>query len=596
MRTHSTAPGAHVEQQAAQTLDAGITGAFHQLGILLRALRRSRYFRPCALLAFGVVVMIGLNMVGQVRLNTWQGDFFDALEQRQYEELLRQVFVFVIIIAILLGLVVGETWLREILEVRMREWLTRDLLDQWVVGKRPYLLAFAGEIGVNPDQRMQADAQHLTELTIGLGIGLFRSSLLLLSFLGVLWVLSEGVVFGDDIHIPGYLVWCALAYALSGSWLTWLVGRPLIGINAERYAREAELRFSLVRISENAEAIALYGGERDERRALDGPVDAVVAITRRLAYALARLTWITSGYGWLALLVPVLAAAPGYFQGTLSFGGLMMAVGAFRHVQNALRWFVDNFPGIADWRATLLRVASFREALPALDSLAQSSGHINYVEHEGDKIVFADPRVALIDGQVALDPPRVELQPGDRLLITGPRGVGKSVMFRALAGIWPWGEGTIDVPKRETLMFIPQRPYLPLASLRTVLTYPQAAARVADEAIKAALGRVGLGHLTTLLDRDQRWDRELTLEEQQRLTLARLLLRRPRTVFMDEALSALDVEHRDLMLSIFDQELVGTTVVSIASGPIEDNFYTRCVRLRRVPGAPGLRPTEAGAG
>ena len=589
-------PGTSFAPHSARTRDAGIAGALRQLGVLLRALRQSRYFRPCTLLAIGIVAVICLNMVGQVRLNAWQGDFFDALEQRQLQELLHQVLVFLVIIAVLLALVVSETWLREILEVRAREWLTRDLLDQWVCGKRPYLLAFVGEISDNPDQRMQADALHLSELTIGLGIGLLRSSLLLVSFLGVLWVLSADVVFGEDLHIPGYLVWCALAYAITGSWLTWRVGRPLIGINAERYAREAEFRFALVRISENAEAIALYGGERDERRALDRPVEAVVGITRRLANALARLTWITSGYGWLGLIVPVLVAAPGYFQGGLSFGGLMMAVGAFNHVQAALRWFVDNFPGIADWRATLLRVASFREALPELDKLADTSGRIDYGEHEGGGVVFDNLRVALLDGQVELDQPQVELQPGERLLILGRRGVGKSAMFRAMAGIWPWGEGAIRVPTPARVMFIPHRPYLPLSSLREALTYPNHSGRIADDAVESALERVGLGHLTAKLDQDKRWDRELTLEEQQRLILARLLLRRPSAVFMDEALGALDVEHRELMRSIFDEELAGTTVVSIGSGPMEDHFYHRCIHLRRRAGEPGLRTGEAVAG
>lgn len=580
---------------SARTRDAGIAGALRQLSVLLRALRQSRYFRPCTLLAVGIVAVICINMVGQVRLNAWQGDFFDALEQRQLQELLNQVLVFIVIIAVLLALVVSETWLREILEVRAREWLTRDLLDQWVCGKRPYLLAFAGEISDNPDQRMQADALHLTELTIALGIGLLRSSLQLMSFLGVLWVLSANVVFGEDLHIPGYLVWCALAYAVTGSWLTWRVGRPLIGINAERYAREAELRFALVRISENAEAIALYGGERDERHALERPVEAVVGITRRLANALARLTWITSGYGWLGLIVPVLVAAPGYFQGSLSFGGLMMAVGAFNHVQAALRWFVDNFPGIADWRATLLRVASFREALPDLDKLAETSGHIDYAEHERGSVLLDGLRVTLLDGKVELDQPRVELQAGERVLILGQRGVGKSAMFRALAGIWPWGEGAIRMPSRTGVTFLPHRPYLPISSLREALTYPNHSERIADDAVEAALVRVGLVHLTPKLDQDKRWDRELTLEEQQRLTLARLLLRRPRVVFMDEALGALDVEHRDLMRSIFEDELAGATVVSIGSGPMEDHFYDRRIHLRRCPNAPGLRAGEGPA-
>lgn len=570
--------------------------AFRQLGILLRALRHSRFFRPCALLAFGIVLVISLNMVGQVRLNAWHGDFFNALEQRWLDELLDQAVVFVVIIAFLLTLVVGETWLREMLEVRMREWLTRDLLDQWVTGRRPYLLAFAGEMAANPDQRMQADAQHLTELTIALSIGLFRSTMMLLSFLGVLWTLSAETVFvigGEEVHVPGYLVWCALAYALSGSWLTWRVGRPLIGIHAERYAREAEFRFALVRISENAEAIALYGGERDERRALDRPVDAVVAITRRLANALARLTWITSGYGWLGLIVPILVASPGYFQGSLTFGGLMMAVGAFNHVQAALRWFVDNFPGIANWRATLLRVATFRETLPRLDALAERDGHIDYVEHADDSVVFDQLCVALGDGAVVLDEPRVELRPGDRLLIIGRRGVGKSALFKAMAGLWPWGGGVIRVPRRDRLMFIPQKPYLPLADLRAAVCYPSTTEEVPDETIRPVLERVGLGHLVSELDRERRWDQELTLEEQQRLVLARLLLHRPRAVFLDEALSTLDVDRREFMLSIFGHELAETIVVSIGSAPLEGSFYNRCVLLRRRAETAGPQPPAA---
>jgi putative ATP-binding cassette transporter len=254
-----------------------------------------------------------------------------------------------------------------------------DDLGERMLHEDAYLLAFAGEIGVDPDQRMQADAQHLSELSAELSIGLLRATLLLLSFVGVLWLLSDDVVFVLDARsftIPGYLVWCALAYALSGSWLAWLVGRRLIAINAERYNREAKLRFALVRISEHAEGISLHAGEADERRALDEPVESVVSTTCRLANGLARLTWITSGYGWLGLVIPIFVASPGYFTGSLSFGGLMMVVGAFNQVQQALRWFVDNFARIADWRATLLRVVDFREALPATEAMSEKAGRI----------------------------------------------------------------------------------------------------------------------------------------------------------------------------------------------------------------------------
>ncbi len=564
----------------------GFAAALRQLRVLLAALRHSRFFKPCGLLALGILVAVALNMAGQVRLNTWQGDFFNALAERQLDVLLAESLVFFAIIAVLLTLVVGETWFRELLEVRLREWLTRDLLDQWVAGRRPFMLSFAGEMAANPDQRMQADALKLTELSISLGIGLLRSVLQLLSFLGVLWALSAETTFligGDAVRIPGYLVWCALAYAISGSWLTWRVGRPLIGINAERYAREAELRFALVRINEHAEVIALSDGAPDERRSLERPVDSVVEVTRRLANALARLTWITSGYGWLGLIVPVLAAAPGYFQGSLSFGGLMMAVGAFNQVQAALRWFVEYFPVIADWRATLLRVASFRELLPTLDAPPGGRALIDYAVDDDDRIVLEGLVIAANGGEIVLDEPRVELRPGERLLIVGRRGIGKSSLFNALAGLWPYGAGRILMPAPERVMFVPQRPYLPLGTLRGAVAYPADHAATGDHAVAASLERVGLGHLVDELDDERRWDQELGLEDQQRLVIARLLLHRPRAVVMDEALSALDADRRAFLQSIFEAELAQTTLVSFADEPSGDGFYHRHTIMRRRP-------------
>jgi vitamin B12/bleomycin/antimicrobial peptide transport system ATP-binding/permease protein len=562
-----------------------------QLMSLFGTLRTSPLRRRLAWLAIGIGVAICVSMVGQVRLNAWQGDFFDALEQRDLEAFGKQVLVFLVVVVGLLTLVVAETWLREMLEVRLRECLTHGLLDRWLMPKRAYLLALTGDIGVNPDQRMQADALRLTEFSVSLSIGLLRASLLLVSFLGVLWLLSSEVVFAlgeSSFTVPGYLVWCALAYAFVGSWLTWRMGRPLIAINAERYAREAELRFALVRISECAEAISVQDGEMDERRALDRPVDRVVQVTRRLANGLARLTWITSGYGWLALLVPILVAAPGYFHGTLSFGELMMTIGAFNQVQQALRWFVDSFPQIADWRATLLRVVALHDALPKLEALGHETSRIRFVQRPSPTIAFEDLSVTLRDGCIALDRPRVELAPSDHLLITGEPGADNNALFRAMAGVWPWGSGTVHLPPRAAVMFVPQRSYLPLGSLRDAVTYPAASGRFDDDAMCTALDRLGLGHLTPALDREERWDKELSLEEQQRLVLARMLLHRPCAVFFDQATGALDGERHRLILSIFERELAHTTVVSIGGGPAHHSFYNRTVRLVRLSGGAGM--------
>jgi putative ATP-binding cassette transporter len=568
-------------------------GVIAQLASLLAALGASRYRRRLGLLAGGIVLVIGANSIAQIWLNAWQGDFFDAIEQQDLPTFGAQLLVFGLIVGALLVLVVAQTWLKEMFQVRLREWLTHDLLDRWLAPKRAYLLAQAGEIGANPDQRVQEDTRHLIDLSTDLGVGLLQSSLLLISFVGVLWVLSAQVAFmvgGRSLTIPGYMVWSALAYAIGGSWLAWRVGRPMIALNATRYAREAELRFALVRVSENAEGIALYGSEAQERRILDQPVDRVATVTRELASSLARLTWVTSGYGWLALVAPILVAAPGYFSGGLSFGGLMMVIGAFNQVQQALRWFVDNFPRIADWRATLLRVVALRDVLQAPETTGRDPGRITVAIHETERLVLEDLNLAFAGGRAAFEQSRVEVVPGEHVLIVAERSSDRSALLHALAGLWPCGAGTIHLPPRDTMMFMPPRPYLPLGTLRAGASYPASPERFDHASVAAALARVGLCHLLLALDREERWDQGLSLEEQQRLAFARLLLHRPRWVMLDDALGALDEDQRRSMLAIFELELVDTAVVSIGRSPARNGFYDRTLHFRRVEESATLLP------
>jgi putative ATP-binding cassette transporter len=486
------------------------------------------------------------------------------------------------------------------LQVRLREWLTHDLLDRWLAPKRAYLLANAGEIGVNPDQRVHEDTRHLTNLSTELAVGLLQGTLLLVSFIGVLWVLSGQVMFnigGRSISIPGYMVWCALAYAAAGSWLAWRIGRPLIPLNATRYAREAELRFALVRVSESAEGIALHGGEADERRILDGTIGRVVTVMQGLAGRLARLTWVTSGHGWLGIITPILVAAPGSFGGSLSFGGLMMVIGAFNQVQQSLRWFVEHFHQIADWRATLLRVMALREALSAPDTPEGEPGGIRLVDNPAGQLSFDNLSLVLSGGRASLDHARVEVAPGERILIVGERSADKSALFRAVAGLWPWGSGTIQLPPREAMMFMPQRPYLPLGTLHAAVSYPAEPERFDGPAVAAALERVGLEHLVPSLEREERWDKDLSLDEQQRLAFARLLLHEPRWVVLDDAMGALEDGHCGLVMSIFEDELADAAVISIGRSPARNGFYSRVLHFdRRADGAvplplrPRLRP------
>ncbi|MBX6321588.1 MAG: ABC transporter ATP-binding protein/permease [Rhodospirillaceae bacterium] len=587
----ATAPPAQPPQSPADRLSV-------QLRSFLEALRRSPDRRRLILLAAGIGGVVCGNAVGQILLNKWQGTFWDAVGQRDIAAFVQQLLLFAAIVAGLLVFGVGQTWLQEVVKTRLREALTRDLLGEWLQPRRAYRLAMAGEIGVNPDQRIQEDSRHLCELTADLGTGLLQASLLLVSFVSVLWLLSEQVVFsagGRNFTIPGYMVWCALIYAATGSWLTWTVGRPLIRMHAERYAREADFRFALVRANESAEGIALYGGEADEGRLLNAALDRTLTVMLRLARGLARLTWITSGYGWVALVVPVVVASPGYFAGTLSLGALMMVVGAFLQVQQALRWYVDNFSRIAEWRATLLRVMTFRATLPALEELEASEERITYAEHLHGKLVLESLRVSIANGSTEVDGGWVEIEPGERVVIAGEPGSGKSTLFLAIAGLWPWGRGTVYRPPAETMMFLPRRPYMPLGTLRTVLTYPRQAARFSDAAVKAALERVGLARLVSKLDRVQRWDKELRFDEQQRLAFARMLLHAPKWVVMDEAMSALDDESAHIVMSIFRRELAAAAVVNIGRAPPNQGFFSRTLHLRRVPEGP-LPPLRAVGG
>jgi vitamin B12/bleomycin/antimicrobial peptide transport system ATP-binding/permease protein len=555
---------------------------------LLSTLRYSPHRMQLILLGIGLIAVVIAYMVGQVRLNTWNGSFFDAVEQKNVPEFGRQLLVFLGIVAFLLVLMVAQTWLQEMMKVRIREWLAHTLLDEWLAPGRAYRLNMTSELGTNPDQRIQEDTRHLTELTTELGVGLLQSTLMLVSFMGILWVLSEQIVFnfgGQETRIPGYMVWCAIGYAFLGSYLTWLVGYPLIRLNSDRYAREAELRFALVRVSESAESVSLYGGEEDERRQLNGAVGGVIQAMRRLSGALSRLAWITSGYGWLAIVVPIVVAAPGYFSGALSFGGLMMVVGAFTQVQQALNWFVQSFPKIADWRAALARISTFLEALGHVDDADPDHDRITLANHPRGGLAFEHVGIMLADGNVVIDEATAEIKRGERVLIKGESGSGKSTLFRAIAGLWPWGSGKILLPPRHQMEFMPQRPYLPLGTLRAAVSYPAGPDEYDREVIEAALERVGLRDFIPMLDKEERWDKAMSLGQQQRLAFARLLLHRPLWVFLDEATAALDDENQSVVMSIFEDEMPEVTIISIGHRPGLESFHTRTLQL--VPSSTG---------
>jgi putative ATP-binding cassette transporter len=537
-------------------------------------------------LGAALCVVVALTAFGQIKLNAWNKPFYDALSRKDFWEFLYQLVIFGVLAGALLALNVAQAWLREMSKLKLRDGLTHDLFDQWLVPRRAFHLSSAGEIGVNPDQRIHEDARHLVDLSTDLGIGLLQSTLLLVCFITVLWTVSDGVIFsvaGLSFALPGYMVWLALTYAGIASFVSWRVGRPLIALNAERYAREADLRSALVRVNERTEAIALYGGETDEKDYLSREFDQVLSMMRRLVSGITRLTWVTAGYGWFAIVAPFIVASPGYFAGGMSLGGLMMAAGAFNQVQQALRWFVDNFSTIADWRATLLRVASFRLALVEMDKLGGETGRIELVPTADNRLVFDQIGIASPDGCTRLSEKHAMINPAERVLIIGKRQGGKTSFFSAIAGLWPWGCGRILLPPAQTMMFISQQDYMPPGTLRGALAYPSQPSQFVGAEYTAALERMKLAHLSPDLDRVARWERELTREDQHKLAFARLLLHKPRWILLDEAIDHIDDDARGLILDVFGQELAEAAIVNIGHADTQGGFFTRVLHLIEDP-------------
>jgi putative ATP-binding cassette transporter len=539
------------------------------------------------LLTIAIVLVICATVVAQVALNAWNRPFYDAIQQRNFPEFVYQSVVFFVIAGILLSLNVAQAWLREMIKLKSREWLTRDLFAQWLEPGRAVRLAYAGEIGVNPDQRVQQDTSQLTELAAELGVGLLQSLLLLLAFLGVLWELSGALtipVGGVSVTIPGYMVWCAIVFAAGGSWLAWRVGGTLVGLNARRFQRESGLRFALVQLNQQADNIAQYHREQSEKQRLGVELDNVLMVMREIVSAIARVTWVTAGYGWISIIAPLLIAAPSYFSGSLSFGELMMVVGGFFQVNQSLRWFVDNFSRIAEWGGTLHRLMSFRKALLTFETRLDGEDRIAQSENSAGKLRLENIGVRKEDEKAVLDQREIEVLPGDRIHIVDNTRSGRNPLLAAMAGLWPWGSGKVQSPSGMRMMFLKRQPYFPPGPLRAALAFPAEPADVSENDIKAALERVGLGYLADSLDWKAQWGLELTDDEQIRIAIARLLIHKPPWIFAEHVLDALSDEHRDLVRSIFETELAKSAVISIGPRTPSHDLCRKVMHLTKPTG------------
>jgi putative ATP-binding cassette transporter len=565
------------------------------------------------LLAAVVALTLGLVAV-LVMLNDWNREFYNALEQRDFDGFQGLLVRFGVLAGLYIGGSVYRLYLRQLLEIRWRGWLTRHYLDLWLGQRAYYHLELRRRGADNPDQRIAEDLRLFTTNTLSLSLDFLSSAVTLCSFIVVVWNISGplDVALGPlQVTIPGYMVWAAALYALGGSFLTHHVGRRLIRLNFQQQRYEADFRFSLARLREHAESVALYRGEPSERERLLDRFGGIRGNWWALTAATKRLTFLTVGYAQLAVIFPFLVASPRYFAGVITLGSLMQISTAFGQVQSALSWFITSYSDLASWKATADRLLSFQGATAAVASEASGSGGVA-VERVGAPALRVDGlQLQRPDGPALLADAAFSIQPGEHVVVAGPSGSGKSTLLRALAGIWPYGRGRVQVPAAARVMFLPQKPYIPIASLRDAVSYPAPSGSFGDARISEVLEAVGLAGWSDRLDEAQNWSLQLSGGEQQRLAFARALLHQPDWLFLDEATAALDAASGQSLLEAVQRCLPSATVVSVTHHPEQ---VAACSRrfvltpdgerstltvvenlLTRLPTAPG-RPVPAAAG
>ena len=537
-----------------------------------------------------VIIALNLGLVYvNVLINQWNNDFYNTLQQMDKAGFFHQLLRFAGFATAYIVVAVYQLYLNQMLQIRWRRWLTARYLADWIGARVYYRMQLTDQGTDNPDQRIADDLARFCDRTLNLSLGFLSSVVTLASFASILWTLSGTLSFtlhGARIDIPGYMVWVALAYALAGTLLIHFVGRPLIKLNFNQQKFEANFRFSLVRFRENAEAIALYAGEASEMRRLMHRFSDVVSNWWAIMKRQKTLTWYRAGYNQTALIFPFLVAAPRFFSGSIKLGGLMQTASAFGQVQDALSWFVNAYTDIAEWKATVDRLTGFRNAGMRAQDEAQSGAGVEAVKSEDDAVVTHDVRIDLPHGRPLLAPLNIVLKPGESVLLTGPSGSGKSTLFRAFAGIWPFGRGTVSMPRGARVLFLPQKPYLTIGSLREQLCYPAANGGVDDDELTAVLEACGLGHLVQRLDEEQHWAQQLSGGEQQRVAFARALVQKPDWLFMDEATSALDEASEAQLYRLIASKLPRLTVVSIGHRASLGQFHQRRLAIR--PGESGL--------
>jgi putative ATP-binding cassette transporter len=542
--------------------------------------------RYSAWLLLAAVIGLTLAMVYMnVQFNSWYNVFYNALQEKNQEEFFRLMIRFAILAAIYITMAVYAFYLNQMLQIRWRAWMTDVYLQRWLAERTYFRMQLTGSPADNPDQRIAEDFKLFVDETLSLSLGFLNAVVTLGSFVGILWVLSGPLAIpydGRDIVIPGYMVWAALVYAIVGTWMTHKIGKALIGLNFNQQRFEADFRFSLVRFRENSEGVALYGGEEDEFRNFRSRFGSVVNNWWRIMKRQKILNSFTIGYNQLAVIFPFVVAGNRYFAGTIQLGGLMQISNAFGQVQGSLSWFIGAYNSFASWKATSDRLLGFHYAIEkAREDMRQQSG-FRQAQEGSDELVIDGLALNLPSGQPLISASNATIKSGESLLIRGPSGSGKSTLFRAIAGIWPFGKGRMRMPAGFRVLFLPQRPYLPIGTIRDVVSYPAPPDEFSDEQIKEVLNAVGLPQLAERINDHQHWSLQLSPGEQQRIAFARALLQKPAWLFLDEATSALDEAAEEHLYRLLKERLAGATLISIGHRPALIAFHSRRLELREV--------------
>ena len=512
------------------------------------------------LLAAVVALTLGLVWVN-VLLNSWNREFYDSIQDRRLDDFYALLWKFMLLAAVYIAVAVYQFYLLQMLQIEWRTWLNEHFLSDWLRDRAYYRLQLLDRGTDNPDQRIAEDLRLFVNNTLSLGLGLLSAIVTLVSFISILWILS-GALEIAGVSVPGYMVWFALIYAILGSLITHFIGRALVLLEYNQQRFEADYRFSLVRLRENSEGVALYHGENEELKHFSERFANVIANWWAIMRKQKQLGWFTNFYAQIATVFPFVVAAPRFFSKAITLGGYTQIASAFGQVQSALSWFIEVYPQFAAWKATVDRLTGFAESLArAREDAVRIEGERN--EALGERLEIENLELNLPQGRPLLSSATIELKPGEHVLVTGPSGAGKSTLFRALAGIWPYWKGRIKLPKGARLLFLPQKPYLPVGSLKHAVCYPEDASRFSDEEIRESLKAVGLQSLASDLERSENWAQVLSGGEQQRLAFARALLNRPDWLFLDEATASLPEEDQAALYRLLRERLPSTTLVSI---------------------------------